>query len=96
MNNIRKFLALTLAMVPNNNYITGAYYTDPEVTDCLLKMYFFMLAEDDNPNKDRYFNEFDELYDKLSPEQQEIVKQDYLSIIEEQDRHLNEDESFTI
>ena len=93
MKDIRNFLAMSLALTSSNNYANiPTYFDDPEVSACLMEMYFFMLLEDDKA-KEKHFAKFDELYNKLSEEQQELVKQDYLNIIESQDQDTK---SFTL
>ena len=75
---ISKVLANGYSMDTEIDY---TYAFDSEVTDCLMQMYFYMISGDDE-----HFNEFNELFDKLTPEKQEYVKKDFLSIIESQEK----------
>ena len=75
-NNLNKLLSM--------RSILGFYYDDfnycddLEVNDCLMKMYFYILTKEENDYK-----EFEKLYDLLTKEQQEIVRNDYLNLINE-------------
>ena len=76
--------------------ITGEYLfdydfiMDPEVNDCLIKMYFFMMTGDGHPDHDKYYNEFLHSYYSLNEKQQEIVRNDFINIIEAQDKNEQE------
>ena len=67
----------------------GSFYTDdPLVNDCMMSMYFYMICDSSlDKKKEELFNEFVQKYDLLNDEQKELVKQDYLNIIEAQDRN---------
>ena len=95
MKDIKQFLAMTLSMIPSNNYANiPSYFDNPTVSSCLMEMYFYMLLEDEERKKE-HFAKFDELYKKLTEEEQELVKQDYLNIIEGQEQNKS-DESFKL
>ena len=57
----------------DNNYLSH----DSEVNECIMKMYFYLLS-----GEEERFMEFEVLYDKLSYKQKEIVKNDYIYILE--------------
>lgn len=71
--------------VIGTNEFSMDYIDDPLVNDCLMSMYFYMMCDNKfQKKKDELFIEFNEKYEKLNEEQQELVKQDYISIIEAQ------------
>lgn len=61
------------------------YMFDNDVTDCLMKLYFCMLTEDE----ERY-NEFINIYEKLDVDRQEYIKEKYLEIINAQESKAKE------
>jgi len=86
--NIRDLL-LALSVIGANEY-SDYYIDDNEVNDCLMSMYFYMMCDNKfQQKKDELFKKFNEKYEKLNEEQQELVKQDYLSIIEAQNKNRN-------
>ena len=80
-------LLLTMSLLGTNEY-ASFYVDDPLVNDCLMSMYFYMLYDSNyQEKKEEKFQEFSEKYNKLNDEQKELVKQDYLNIIEAQDKN---------
>ena len=75
-----KFLTMVGAL--DGDYLNQDYeiIVDFDVNDCLIYMYFYMMSGDD-----KYYQTFHEKYSKLNKEQQEIVKNDYINIINAQD-----------
>ena len=71
--------------------INDIYVDDKEVMDCQFKLYMVMLASDPELS-DKLFLEFEELYNKLSKEKQEYIKEDLRKILENQDKHNKEKE----
>ena len=64
------------------------YIDDDEVNDCLMSMYFYMMCDSNlEKKKEEFFIEFENKFDKLNDEQKELVKQDYLNIIEAQNKN---------
>ena len=81
-------LLLSMSMIGANEFGNMMYIDDPLVNDCLMSMYFYMLYDSNYAEKkEEKFQEFCEKYNNLDDEQKEIVKQDYLNIIEAQDRN---------
>ena len=78
---------LLYALALLGSYEFSSYYVnDPKINDCLMNMYFYMM----HPNEDRkeeYFQQFEKIYRELDEEQQEIVKKDYIEIIEAQEKN---------
>ena len=68
------------------NEYSDFFVGDKETVECLGSMYFYIMCDNDIL-KDKYFQNFEEKYDKLTSEQQEIVKEEYLNIIETQKRN---------
>ena len=67
----------------------GGYIRDEKVIECVMDMYFYMLygGIGNESKKEEYFNEFEKKYRALNKEQQEEVKNDYISIIEAQEKN---------
>ena len=85
MNKSIADLLLSLSMIGANEY--GQFYAyDQKVNDCLMNMYFYMMHPNEN-KKEEYFKEFEKSYNDLNEEQQEMVKQDFIEIIEAQDKN---------
>lgn len=88
MNKRINDLLCSLAIV--GSYDFGSYYEyDKKINDCLMDMYFYMLYNGigNEEKKAEYFQEFENKYDKLDKKQQEIVKQEYIDIIETQNKN---------
>ena len=80
-------LLLSMSMIGANEFGNMMYIDDPLVNDCLMSMYFYMMFDSNyEKKKEEKFQEFSEKFEKLNDEQKEIVKQDYLNIIEAQDK----------
>ena len=71
--------------------INNIYINDKEVMDCQFKLYMLLLTQDKELS-DKLFLEFEELYNKLSKEKQEYIKEDLRKILENQDKHNKEKE----
>ena len=81
-------LLLSMSLIGANEYSMMYMTDDPLVNDCLMHMYFYMMCDSSfEEKKEEMFQEFNEKFEKLNNEQKEIVKQDYLEIIEAQDRN---------
>ena len=77
-----------MSMIGSSDFSNMMYIDDPLVNDCLMSMYFYMLYDSNyEEKKEEKFQEFSEKYNKLNDEQKELVKQDYLNIIEAQDKN---------
>ena len=80
----KEILLMLLGLMEN---ITGDDYMsmsktvtfDSDVNDCLIYMYFYMMSSDE-----KYYQEFIERFDKLNEESKELVKNDYINIINTQ------------
>lgn len=83
MNNKIINILLISSLLGTNEY-ESLYIEDEKVNDCLMKMYFFMLLDESDDRKERMYKEFCLEYDKLNNEQQEIVKNEYIDIINAQ------------
>ena len=79
-------LLLSMSLIGTFDYMDD-YIEDDLVNDCLMSMYFYMMCDSNNKDKDKYFIDFDTKYQKLNSEQQEIVKKDYFSIIDAQNKN---------
>ncbi len=78
---------LTSAVIGTNEYMSD-YIDDEMVNDCLNDMYLYMICSNEfAEKKQQYFSKFENKYNKLNSEQQELVKQEYIKIIEAQDRN---------
>lgn len=87
MNNTIRDLLLSMAIMGDAKY--GQYYSyDEKVNDCLMSMYFYMLYNgmDNDVKREEYFKEFEKSYECLDKEQQDIVKKEYIDIIETQNK----------
>ncbi len=83
MNDKIKNILLISSLLGTDEY-ESLYIEDEKVNDCLMKMYFFMLLNESDNRKEKMYIEFCQEYDKLNNEQQEIVKKEYLNIINAQ------------
>ena len=91
----KNLLSLVLALCSTyGDYsldINDVYVNDKEVTDCQFKLYMLLLAQEKELS-DKLFLEFEELYNKLSKEKQEYIREDLRKILENQDKHNKEKE----
>ena len=87
MDDKRKLLMLLgiIDGISKYEYIGQEVSFDPDINDCLIYMYIYMMSSDD-----KYYEEFDNRYSKLNEEQQEFVKNNYINIINAQDEFENE------
>ena len=92
MNNKIRDILLTSMLLGTHEYAPFCLdMHDEMVTDCLMNMYFYMLSSDmDEKVHEKYWRIFDDSYQKLNKEQQEIVKNDYIEIINAQNKYENE------
>ncbi len=74
-----------MSLIGTFDYIDD-YIEDDLVNDCLMSMYFYMICDSKNKDKEKFYKEFDEKFQKLSEDQQELVLNDYLKIIESQEK----------
>lgn len=58
------------------------YIYDQDVNDCQFYLYILLINDDEN-RLDELFKKFEGSYNLLTPEKQEYIKQDYYSIIEQ-------------
>ena len=79
---------LTMGMLGTGEY-AYEYCHDPIVTNCLMDMYFYMMYSGigNEEKKEEYLKEFGKKFDNLNKEQQEQVKNEYIDIIETQDKN---------
>ena len=69
----------------NDNYHLDNYIDDIEVNECLMEMYFYLLySRIDDKKAEEHLEKSHMIFQKLNSEQQEIVKNDIISIIETQ------------
>ena len=91
MNNKTISAILMSALLNKNEYdkfCEQSYITDSKVNECIMNMYFYMLYSIDNQEKkEEYFQEFKKSYENLDKSQKEIVKQEYIDIIETQEKN---------
>lgn len=85
MNNLLSLMALLNIEYCDFSDNDLKYMCDNDVTDCLMKLYFCMLTEDE----ERY-NEFINIYEKLDVDRQEYIKEKYLEIINAQEGKVKE------
>ena len=73
----------------NSSEYEGYNIHDEKVLECLMDMYFYMMYSgiDNEEKKEEYFEEFGKKYDNLTDEQKDLVKEEYISIINAQDKN---------
>ena len=88
---------LLVSMLLGTNEYGFDYIDDDKVNECLMNMYFYMLSceGNDQNRQNELFEEFDRCYKELNEEQQELVKNDYLSIIESQNKNTEKEKNKT-
>jgi len=87
MMNTRTSLLLTTLLTNNNEY-SGFYFGDEMVNECIMNLYFYMLlSNSDDVKKEEYFLKLEESFIKLNEEQREIVRKEYIDIIEAQKKN---------
>ena len=81
-------ILITSALLKTTEF-EGGCINDDRVLECIMDMYFYMLYNGigNDPKKEEYFREFEKKYNNLNKEQQEIVKQEYIDIIETQNKN---------
>ena len=76
---------MAMSLIGTGEY--GGYFpNDERVLECLMNMYFYMMHPNEN-KKEEYFQEFEKSYNDLNEEQKQIVKQDFIDIIETQNKN---------
>lgn len=70
-----------------NQVESNVFDNDPLVNQCLMHMYFFLLLSDDNPNKEKEFEECMKIYHSFDKEKQEYIKNDFIKIMNAQDEN---------
>ena len=88
MNKSIMNILLTSSILGTHEY-EGYLINDERVLECVMDMYFYMLYSgvDNDEKKEEYFNEFGKKYEKLNAEQKDLVKQEYMNIIETQNKN---------
>ena len=81
-------LLMAMSMLGTNEY-AGYYISDEKVSECLMDMYFYMMYSGigEEKKQEEFFNEFEKKFDNLNEEQQEMVKNEYIDIIETQNKN---------
>ena len=80
MKDIEKYLLFNMIMNFSDPYDIKTY--DEKVDECLMNMYFLMISDGMSKEKrEQLWKAFDESFNKLNSKQQEIVKQDFIDII---------------
>lgn len=54
---------------------------DGDINDCLIKLYYRLIASNDNPNLNMYEQQFIRSYKKLSDTKKEVVKKDFIKVL---------------
>lgn len=62
---------------------TVNYIDDDKVNECIMYMYLYFIC--DASQKEDLFQKFSKYYNELDDKQKELVKQDYLKVIENKD-----------
>ena len=68
------------AITMDNNYYEDNIY-DEKVSDCLLMLYFSIMSNE-KQDSDKFYNSFQEKYNELDDEQQEIAKIEIAKILD--------------
>ena len=76
MKDINKIIIPSLLLNISDDYSNDYFCDNMKVNDCIMKMYLYILMK-----QEKFFNEFEALYDQLLNEEKEIVKRDYESIM---------------
>ena len=81
-------LLMSMSLLGSSEY-AGYYPNDERVVECLWDMYFYMMYSGigNEEKKEEYFSEFGKKFNNLNKEQQEIVKNEYIDIIEAQNKN---------
>ena len=81
-------LLLAMSLIGANEY-ASYYISDEKVSECLMDMYFYMMYSGigEEKKQEEFLNEFEKKYNDLSEEQQEMVKNEYIDIIETQNKN---------
>jgi len=77
----------------NRSEYGGYFINDERVMECIMDMYFYMLYSGvgNGEKTEEFFSEFEKKYKNLNKEQQEIVKKEYIDIIEAQDKNIEKE-----
>lgn len=77
---------LSIMRKTNGNYSNDVFIMedDYELNDCLIKLYYLLIAGNDNPNLKMYERQFLRAYKKLSDNKKEIIKEDLKKVLKKQ------------
>jgi len=79
---------LLISQLISNGEYESSNINDEKVLDCIMDMYFYMLYNaDNNPLQEKYLDNFNQKYNALTKKQQKLVKQEYIDIIETQNKN---------
>ncbi len=79
---------LLISQLISKGEYEGSNINDEKVLDCIMDMYFYMLYNsDNNPLQEKYLDNFNQKYNALTKKQQKLVKQEYIDIIETQNKN---------
>ena len=88
LNNMNNDINELLSIIrkTKGNYSNEAFIIedDYEINDCLIKLYYFLIAGNDNPNIKMYEQQFLRAYKKLSSDKKEIIKEDLKKVLKKQ------------
>ena len=74
-------ISLLMGTMVDSYYNFEDIILDEKVNDCLVKMYFAMLASNQQ-ERDKQYNAFEKMYLELNDEQKEIVKKEIAKILD--------------
>ena len=86
---------LILTTLLNSGEYNTEIIMDEQVNDCLFYLYLYLL-DDSNDGTNEYLKKFNQLYESLSLLQQEIVKNDYLTILEQRQKIEEDNNSLNL
>ena len=92
INTILGVLSLFNENFDLDKIMNDKYFGDPEVMDCQINLYLFLICDDEN-EREKFLNKASEVYFKLSEEKQEYVKQDIMHIFEEQEKNMEKEKN---
>ena len=70
-------------------------FHDNMVTECILRMYFVMLTDENDEKYRERFKKFEEVYDELDYDQQQEVRDELIELERIQEEKLKEQKSKT-
>ncbi len=91
MNNKIRDILLTSLLLENDEYAPFCLdLHDDMVTECLINLYFYLLSSDMNEKvQEKYWRIFGGSFCKLNDEQREMVRNNYIEIINAQNKNKN-------